>query len=295
MLASSYVNGFGLGTTAPSLLQLIDVTRIAASTGSGFGGFGAGSSPIIGDFVAFQNGPVTATYKDTENLVYCNKDSANRPQCTLNKLPPMNKAPIRDLQRAVDRIIDLIPTNQLEGRQMRGQVPQADGTTRDEFFTVPSGLRSPIAAQSGIDGIVGPSTSRFAVLALTLAGMLKKFPNPGVALAFVSPTRDDIFAKFSTEIANYLEDVAANFGPLLQAFEARGNTPVQTQLDVKTIPYVVPLAAGRSNKGIIIGTAAAMVGLTAIAAVSAAKHKPDFAYADTPRPALGRRKRRSRR
>lgn len=289
MLVSAYVNGFGAGpngpTAAPSLLQLIQaaqeraMSRMRASYG-----FGA---PLT-DFEAFQAAPRTATYKSEDNLVYCTKDSANRPQCVLNKAGEASKAPIRGMQRAVDRIIDLIPTNSLAGRQMKGQMPTGDGTTTEQIFTVPSNLRSPIGAQAGYDGVVGASTMQFTVLALTLAGMLKKFPNPGISLAFVSPTRTDIYAKYSEEIDDYLNDVADHFPELLSQFNERGNVPVQTQLDVSTIPHVVPLAAERKSRvAPIVTAAAAMLGLTTVAAISSAKKKPDFLY--TPSPALGRR------
>lgn len=289
MLVSAYVNGFGNGSGAvpPSLLQLIQMAQARAMQRSGRGGFAGFGAPIIGDFAAFQAASTSATYKSEDNLVFCTKDKANRPQCVLNKAGEAAKAPIRGMQRAADRIIDLIPTHGLAGRQMKGQMPTGDGNTAEQLFTVPSNLQSPIGAQSGYDGIVGPSTMQFTVLALTLAGMLKKFPNPGIALAFVSPTRTDIFAKFSTEIADYLNDVADNFPTLLAAFNERGNIPVQTQLDVETIPFVVPLAAKKTNVAPIIVGAAAMIGLTTIAAVSAGKRKPDFMYG--PSPALGRR------
>jgi hypothetical protein len=173
-------------------------------------------------------------------------------------------------------------------------MPTGDGTTTLQRFTIPPTQRSPIATGGGggVDGIVGDTTTKFGVLALTLGGMLKKFPNPGISAAFVAPARNDVWAEFSNEIAAYLNDVAENFRSLLAAFTARDNQPIQTQLDVKTIPFVVPLAAQRSNKGVIIGAAVAMVGLTTIAAISAAKKKPVALYEEHHRPALGRRHRR---
>jgi hypothetical protein len=286
MLVSSYSNGFGQSQGAPSLLALIQAAQDRAHSRSGFGGhFGA----AISDFAAFQAGSTSATYKSDDGLVFCTKDRANRPQCTLNKAGEAGRAPIRAMQRAADRIIDLIPTNGLAGRQMKGQMPTGDGATTEQVFTVPSNLSSPIGAQSGYDGVVGPSTMQFTVLALTLAGMLKKFPNPGIALAFVSPTRTDIFAKYSTEIADYLNDVADHFPTLLAAFSERGNTPVQTQLDVATIPFVVPQVAEKTKIGPIIVGAAAMLGATTIGALAAGKKKPGFMY--EPSPALGRNRR----
>lgn len=286
MLVSSYSNGFGQSQGAPSLLTLIQVAQDRARSRSGFG---THLGAAISDFAAFQAGSTSATFKSDDGLVYCTKDKANRPQCTLNKVGEAGRAPIRAMQQAADRVIDLIPTNNLAGRQMKGQMPAGDGSTSEQMFTVPSNLRSPIGAQSGYDGVAGPSTMQFTVLALTLAGMLKKFPNPGISLAFVSPTRTDVFAKFSTEIADYLNNVADNFPSLLAAFSERGNTPVQTQLDVATIPFVVPLAAAKSRIAPIVLGAAAMFGMTTIGALAAGKKKPGFMY--EPSPALGRNRR----
>ncbi len=190
--------------------------------------------------------------------------------------------------------MNAIPSNSLAGRQMKGQMPNGDGTTSEQTFTVPSNLQSPIASGGGggYDGIVGDTSTKYGVMAMTLAGMLKKFPNPGISLAFVSPTRNDIYAEYSTEIADYLNDVADHMPELLSQFNERGNVPVQTHLDVTTIPFVVPLVAKESRLGPILVGAAAMIGLTTIGAVASGKHKPDFAYESS---ALGRKGRRSRR
>jgi hypothetical protein len=290
MIVSSYGNGFGQ-SQAPSALVLIQVAQDRARMRGGVNtGYGFGAA--VSDFSVFQAAGAGTTYKSDDGLVYCTKDNANRPQCVLNKAGESGKAPIRNMQRAADRVIDLIPTNGLAGRQMKGQMPSGDGSTSEQIFTVPSNLMSPVGAQSGYDGVVGASTMQFTVLALTLAGMLKKFPNPGIALAFVSPTRTDIYAKYSTEIADYLNDVADHFPALLSQFNERGNVPIQTQLDVSTIPFVVPKAGEQRSKWapIVMG-AAAMVGLTTVGAVAAGKHKPGFLYTS---PALGRRRSRSR-
>jgi hypothetical protein len=292
MITTSYVQGFGgYGglSEAPSLAQLIATARQRArAKRSGFGrGLGAA---FTDDFAGFLAGGPSATFKDADNLVYCNKDAANRPQCQLNAYAgsAAKNGPVAALQRAADRIMNLIPANNLAGRQLRGQVPTGDGTTQEQTFTVPSTIPNPIGSQSGYDGVAGESTMHFGTLALTLAGMLKAFPNPAVSLAFVQPERTDIYAKFASEIAAYLNDVADNFGPLLDAFGARGNVPVQTQLDVATIPFVVPQAAQKSRKGAIIGTTVAMIGLTTIAAISAAKKKPHALYEEGFKPAFGR-------
>jgi len=295
MLVSSYFNGFGQ-SQAPSLLALVQVAQSrAASRGLGRG---YGLAGPVSDFTAFANGSASPTSfvggVGASNIVYCNKDRAFRPQCTLNRAGEAAKAPIRNMQRAIDRIIDQIPTNNLAGRQMQGQMPTGDGTTSEQPFTVPSNLRSPIASGGGggYDGIVGDTTTKYGVMAMTLAGMLKKFPNPGISLAFVSPTRNDIYAEYSTEIADYLNDVADNFQSLLTAFQERGNTPVQTHLDVATIPFVVPLVVQKTKIAPIVIGAAAMLGATTIGALAASKKKPGFMY--EPSPAFGRSRRRPR-
>jgi hypothetical protein len=288
MLVSSYVNGFGFGGQsfgAPSMLQLIEIAQERARVRAGFtrdNGFGA----AISNFEVFQTPPSSRTYKSDDGLVYCTKDSANRPQCWLNKAGEAGKAPIRAMQAAADRIINVLPTStELVGREIKGEMPNGDGTTSMQTFPIPTNLTSPIRAASNYDGIVGSSTMSFTIMALGLAGALKKFPNAGISLAFVSPTRPDYFAKFSQEIADYLNDVANNFPALIAAYKERGNVPVQTHLDVETIPFVVPLAAEKRSIAPYIVAGAAMIGLTTIAALSAGKHKPDFLYTA---PALGR-------
>jgi hypothetical protein len=276
------------------MLQLIEVAQ-ARGRGAGFGHSSYGFGAPVSDFLAFANGQSTpASFVGgvgAPNIVYCNKDRAARPQCMLNKSGDAAKAPIRDMQRAIDRIINAIPTNGLAGRTLKGQMPNGDGTTSEKSFPVPSNLSSPIArgGGGGYDGIVGDTSTKYGVMAMTLAGMLKKFPNPGISLAFVSPTRNDIYAEYSKEIADYLNDVADHMPELLAAFNERGNVPVQTHLDVETIPFVVPQVAQESRLGPILFGAAAMVGLTTIGALASGKHAPRKLYAE---PALGRKHRR---
>jgi hypothetical protein len=64
---------------------------------------------------------------------------------------------------------------------------------------------------------------------------------------------------------------------------------VQTQLDVATIPYVVPQVAEKTKIGPIVVGAAAMLGATTIGALAAGKKKPGFMY--EPSPAFGRNRR----
>lgn len=296
MLMSTYTNfGYGFGE-APSLSQLIEIARLRSSGTPGLGYYGFGAA-FVDDFAGFLGGGIKATFKDAEDIVYCNKDQGNRPQCVLNRFvgAEARRGPVADMQRAADRIMSLIPTNKLAGRQLRGQVPSGDGSTQEQTFTIPDTIPNPIGTQTGYDGTTGESTMHFTTLALTLAGMLKAFPGSAISLAFVRPERTDIYTKYSAEIASYLNDVADNFKSLLDAFNARGNVPVQTQLDEKTIPFVVPIVGQKKGKAkVIVGTAAAMIGLTAVAAVSAAKKKPAALYEESYRPALGRRRRSSR-
>lgn len=290
MLMSTYDPGYGYGFgDAPSLLQLIEASQIAAT----HGGYEFGAA-FTDDYAAFIAGGTSATFKDAADIVYCSKDRANRPQCVLNAFTgsKARSGPIAEMQRAIDDLVNK-STDLLAGRELKGPVPQADGTTTDQSFRIEN-IRNPILRGPGYDGIVGDSTLRYGVYAITIAGLLKKTPNAATSLAFVSITRSDIWAKYAREIAAYLNDVTNNFQSLHNAFLARGNQAAQTQLDAKTIPYVVPLVTTKkSNKGLIIGTAATMLGLTAVAAVSAAKKKPAALYEEAYRPAFGRGRRRA--
>jgi hypothetical protein len=306
MFTTNYVQGFGYhsgggyGAAAPSLADLLReaaARQRALLVVSATNGLGAA---FTDDYASFLAGGQKATFKDAANIVFCNKDAANRPQCQQNRFTgsAAKNGPVADLQRAADRIMNAIPGFDLGGRQMKGPLPDGSGGTVDGVFTIVDNGKNPIGSRSGYDGTLGSSSLGFASQAMTLAGMLKKTPNPATALAFVSPAREDIYTKFAAEIATYLNDVADNFKTLLDAFDARGNVPAQTPLDVRTIPFVVPLASEKGpNKGLIIGTAAAMVGLTALAAVSAAKKKPVALYEEGFKPAFGRggRGRRTRR
>jgi hypothetical protein len=202
------------------------------------------------------------------------------------------------MQRAVDRFTNLV-TARLQGRELRGPVPKADGTQPEMSYRIDN-ITNPIASESGYDGIVGPATRGAIAYAMTVAGIIKRTNAPGVenGLAVTNvwahPTRNDLMAEYSKEVASYLNGASDNFDALLAAYEARG-TPAQTPVDKPdTLPYVVPLAAEKSSLAPIIATAAVMLGLTTIAAISAAKKKPDMLYADHPAPAFGRGKLRSR-
>lgn len=277
MLVSSYSNGFGQ-SQVPTLRQLV----YANTARSGLGGLG-----IVSDFDAFLDGGRSATFKSADGVVYCNKDNANRPQCWLNKVGEAGKAPIRAMQQAIDRLTNLA-TQQLAGRELRGPVPKADGTTPIESFKIDN-ITDPIKRRAGYDGIVGPDTRGAGVYAITIAGMLKKTPNTATSIVFTHPTREDIWAAYSQETANYLNDVADNFATLMRAYEARDYVPAQTPLVADTIPYVVPKAAEKTKIGPIVVGAAAMLGATTIGALAAGKKKPGFMY--EPSPAFGRNRR----
>src|SRR3990172_6346298 len=86
MLVSSYTNGFGNWNygfgAAPSLPELLAQAAARQRSRGGFAGFGAA---FTGDYQGFLAGGTTATFKDAQNIVFCNKDKANRPQCVLNR------------------------------------------------------------------------------------------------------------------------------------------------------------------------------------------------------------------
>lgn len=314
MLATSY-NGYaygnGFGQPTPSFAQYFGQMSRKRQLGyRGLGGFGQS----VGDFVAFNNGQASpATFTGDPAgfglgaVVFCNKEAGtNRTQCILNKTGDGAKAPIRAMQIATDRIITLVNQGlrgQLEGDQLCAQFPREDGSgTFSNCAPIGQIQDNPIATGGGggIDGIVGDSTRGPVALAITFAGALKQIPNRNVAIAFINPLNSGILAEMSGDIAAYLNDVADHFADLIAAFKARGDVPIQTQLDPATIealPFVLPAAvAGSSNKKAIIATAAAMIGLTGIAAYAAGAKKPMALYTDSPRPALGRgRRRRSRR
>jgi len=298
----SYVNGFGQFGQAPTLPLLLQRARQRQAMHEGLGGSRRGFGAATGNWDAFYSGSVSSFQNDANDpvpgmpakVVYCNRDNANRIQCQLQKYTGSAAAggPVADMQRATDRLMNLIPAYNLGGREMKAPAPTGYGSSADTKFTIVDNGQNPIGSQSGYDGVNGPSTNGIVGQALVLAGALKQIPN-STALAFVSPNRVDISTEYAADIAKYLNGVADNFGSLLQAYQNRGNVPASTPLDVSTIPAVLPLVAQRSKIGPIIIGAAAMIGLTTIAALSAAKHKPDALYNDLG-PALGRRRRHHR-
>lgn len=276
MLHSYRLEGFGRThfgqAAAPSLLDLIRSQMRQPAAPAGLGA-------LVADWSAFVAGGRTATYVDPEKRVYCNKDSANRPQCWENKPGEQGHAIIRSLQQTVDGLINQIPIRDLVGKTLVAQVPAGDGTTREKQFTIPPLTPNPIGAGrgGGYDGYVGDTTMLFATTAMTIAGMLKAFPNPEVTLVFVTmPERNDILARHAEAVNGYLRDVTENFDTLLQAYFDRGKVPVQTQLDVETIPFVEekPKMA-RRNTAAIVGVALLLLGVAAGGGYMAARGKQD--------------------
>jgi len=288
MFTTTPVHGFGsAGFGAPTLPELVQQLqyRQRAQTRAGLGA-------ATSNWEAFVAGGPSARFQDAKKIAYCSKDTANRIQCVLQAATSPRAAaagPVADMQRAADRVMNLIPAYNLSGRQMHAPVPAGDGTTTvEQTFTIVDNGRDPIGSQSGYDGVDGPLTQGIVGQALILAGMLKQVPD-AVALPFVSPARVDVYTMYANEIAGYLNDVAANFAALLDAFYKRGDKPASTPLDVTTIPAVLPLTAKRDYRKLatIIGASAAMFGITAVAAISSAKHKPDLLYPE----GLGRARR----
>jgi hypothetical protein len=283
--------GFG----QPSLLAVIQAIQERARLRTQSRGLGE----LVHDFAAYASGGLDAVYVSPDGAVYCSKiKPQNYQQCKLNKAGEAGRAPIREMQRAVDRFINLV-TSRLQGRALRGIVAREDGTQEEMSITIDN-LRDPIAKETGYDGIVGPSTRNYVAYAMTVAGILKRTDAPdvknGVAVTNVwaHPTRPDLMAAYSKEIASYLDGVSRDFDALISAYEAR-KTPAQTPVDnPDTLPYVVPQAVQEPRVKLgraIIGTAA-MLGVTTVGAIAAGKKK---AALDAIRlgPALGRHRRRT--
>lgn len=217
-------------------------------------------------------------------MVYCLRGKTQSIECQLTQFArsPL-KSPIVGMQRAADRILNLVYGNpELVNRTWRGIVPDGQGgTVVQEFKADPAYGQDYIKnATSGYDGIVGPGTFGGVMVALNLAGMLKSVP-PGLNFAFAK-LRTDYTALWSADIAVYLNDVADNFNALLSQYDERGKTPASTPLDPATItadvtpPSVTPTIkptglAARSNKGVLIGLAVGGVLLTVGASLAARK------------------------
>lgn len=292
MLVSSYVNGFGGPSLGSSLLQLVETSRARASYGrSGLGAFTT-------DWDAFMasryTSPTSPTYQDSDRLVWCNKNTSNHPVCQLNAYAGAAAAngPVAQMQRAVDALINKIPVWHMKVGQ-QANITGPDGVTT--VRTIDPLGQSPIAMESGYDGLVGNSTGKYALAALILAGALKPIPNT-VAGAYITPTNANI-AMYAHGIAEYLTDVNENFDSLLADYQARGRVPATDPFTPSSVPALAPyVPSPRKNTGVILGAAALMVGLTTVASISAAKKKPGSLYSDMPSPAFGRRRgRRSRR
>jgi hypothetical protein len=297
MLVSSYVNGFGGFGQARSLFEVAAIAvQQAQSPGGGFGNaFGLATS-----FEAF-TAASAARRRETfvSSGVFCRVPDARglfSIECMANAKRGPADDPAKALQQATDLLMNQIPlfedtrTAQQRGEPIKVKLP--DGST--EAVRIPAFPVNPVLSiGGGYDGIIGGGTMQFAAPAMLLAGALSA-PPPSVVPAFASPTAFT-FVRDASAIAGYFTEVAKNFGRLLAEMKARGNTPAATPL----VPETVIVRPGsveqkKSNLAPIVTAAAAMIGLTAIAAVSAAKKKPDFAYAsdtDFVRPALGDRPR----
>jgi hypothetical protein len=181
-------------------------------------GLGAGS-----DWDAFKAGGTSATYEDPKGITYCNKDRANRVQCVLNAYPPPTSSrsgPVADAQRATDRFLGLVPSFHLQNLEIKAQVPQADGSYREEVLAIPPGTwNNPILSESGYDGIVGASTAGNMFLALEIAGSLADMPSD-VAPAFLTGRATDLAARASA-IARWLNYVSDHMATLLAAYRER--------------------------------------------------------------------------
>ena len=287
MLVSSYVNGFGNsfghGSSfgqAPSLMQFVQASLQRSRTAAGLG------LTSFSTYDAFYNSNKNAYYQDAALRVFCTKDSVNRPQCALLAYKPPTASrtgPVAAMQRAVDAMINKIPDwHNRVGQQ--ANITGPDGVTTVK--TINQLPADPIAHEAGYDGVVGSSTAEYALAALILGGALKAIPNT-VAGAYIEPTAANM-ALYSQGIADYLNDVVQNWDTYLAAYQARDSRPATDPFTPATVQALAPyIPTTGVSKAAILGVAAAMLGLTTIAAISAAKHKPGMMY-DMPAPALGR-------
>jgi len=300
MLVSSYVNGFGAASfgQARSLFEVAAIAvQRAQSPGGGFGNaFGLATS-----FEAF-TAASAARRPETfvSSGVFCRVPDVRglfSIECFANAKRGPADDPAKALQRATDLLMNQIPlfedtrTAQQRGEPIKVKLP--DGST--EAVRIPAFPMNPVLSiGGGYDGLIGGGTMQFAAPAMLLAGALSA-PPPSVVPAFASPTAFT-FTRDAGAIAGYFTQVANNFGRLLAEMKARGNTPAVTPLVPETV-IVRPDSVEVKKRSLapIIGAAAAMIGLTAIGAVAAAKHKPAMAYEDDlPSPAFGRRRHHSR-
>jgi hypothetical protein len=296
MLVSSYVNGFGqaFGQAQPaSLFEVAQALTARAQRSAAATGFGAALTNFE-EFLAASAAGRAASFVDPTKTVFCkvpDKAGLFRLECVANSTNLADRGPARAMQQATDALLNQIPLFQLAGQSLDVKLP--GGGTRpvfiDKFPTNPI-----LTIGGGYDGVVGAGTMQFAEPALLLAASLSA-PPPSVVPAFTSPTAFT-FTQAAGAIAGYFQEVTRNFASLLAAFKERGNKPAATPLVPETV--IVPPGAEKSKRpvGAIIGAAAAMIGLTAVGAVSAAKHKPTALYEEqgVPSPAFGRRRHRGR-
>lgn len=289
MLASYPLHGFGAVANGGSLVQLAEKARAQAQYRQRYGGFGDASS----DWNTFYNGGATA-YQDAARVAYCNRDSANRIQCVLQDYPAGAKAqsgPVANMQKATDALINKIPVWHMQVGQ---QADVTDPTTGQIITkTIDALPDSPILHGSGYDGIVGPSTAGYVMVALILAGALKQIPER-VGMPYINPTEANITA-YAFSIASYLKSVVDNFDNLLAAYLNRNRQPATDVFEPSTVPSLAPYVPAPDNKkrtALIIGTAAAMAGVTGFAAFNAANKKPAEMYEGSSN--FGRRRKRSR-
>ena len=229
------------------------------------------------DYNSFLQSDASATYTDSTGQVYCSKDSANRPQCILQSYGSGNGGPVVAMQMATDFFLNQVPAFHLmllaNGQQL--QARGADGSIGALDPSAVAGLvQNPIATKGGgYDGVVGPGTIGLAALAVSIAGSLLPYPN-NVAQAFTSE-QEDQFALFATDIANYLNDVTANFSALLAQY-MQAYTPAPA-----LVPAAIPLVAqslqlqpitSPTQKKVLVGAAiGAAVLLTGAVALIARK------------------------
>jgi len=204
---------------------------------------GRGLGDAFSDYNAFLQSDTSATYTDSTGQVYCNKDSANRPQCVMSQYGAGNGGPVVAMQQATDAFLNQVPAFHLmllaNGQMLQARA--ADGSLGVLTPGAVEGLvQNPIATKGGgYDGVVGPGTIGLAALAVSIAGSLAPFPN-NVAQAFTSQ-HEDQFALYAADIATYLNYVTTNFSTLLAQYMQQ-YTPAPA-----LVPAAIPLVAQAMN------------------------------------------------
>lgn len=217
----------------------------------------------LGDFLPAQwetfLGARGGVYAD--DLVTCVKDKGNRPVCRLTgeKTASAQRAgAVAALQRAADRLINLIPAYQA------AEVTLVGG---DKLYT--SFERDPIGKRAGYDGLLGPSAHGWINGAFVLASALAEVPAT-VTQAVFTPT-EAVFARLALPMTAFFNGVAENIDSLIEAYKKAPRA--LPQVAPETIRVVEEIITQKRQKIIGAGAviAAGAVGIGAVSALGIAK------------------------